>query len=137
MAERSAWAEIDLRAIAANTRTLATIAAPAALCAVVKADGYGHGAVATARAALDAGATWLAVALTAEGAQLRDAGIEAPILVLSEPPAEEHRDVVRFGLTPTVYTEAGIESLARATSRPLAVHHKVDTGMHRVGVRAG
>lgn len=133
MAERSAWAEIDLGAITTNARTLAALAAPAALCAVVKANGYGHGATAAARAALDGGATWLAVALTAEGAELRDAGITAPILLLSEPPPDEHADVVRFDLTPTVYTETGIESLARTASRPLPVHLKIDTGMHRVG----
>ena len=133
MTERSAWAEVDLGAITANARTLASMSAPAALCAVVKANGYGHGATAAARAALDGGATWLAVALTAEGAELRDAGIDAPILLLSEPPADEHADVVRFDLTPTVYTAAGIESLAHAARRPLAVHLKIDTGMHRVG----
>jgi len=133
-AERSAWAEIDLGAIAANTATLAALATPAALCAVVKANGYGHGAPEVASAALDAGAAWLAVALTAEGIELRDAGITAPILVLSEPPPAEHGDVVAAGLTPTVYTEAGIESLARAARGTLAVHLKVDTGMHRVGV---
>jgi alanine racemase len=133
VSERAAWAEVDLAAITANARTLRERAAPAALCAVVKANGYGHGAAAVARAALDGGATWLAVALTAEGAELRDAGISAPILLLSEPPPDEHADVVRFDLTPTVYTEAGIESLARAARKPLPVHLKVDTGMHRVG----
>jgi alanine racemase len=132
----AAWAEVDLAAVTANARTLRAIAAPAALCAVVKANGYGHGAMAAARAALRGGATWLAVALTAEGAELRDAGITEPILLLSEPPPDEHRDVVVFGLTPTVYTKAGIASLARAAAagrHPLRVHLKVDTGMHRVG----
>lgn len=133
MTERSAWAEIDLALIEANARALRSIAAPAELCAVVKANGYGHGASPVARAALSGGASWLAVALTAEGAELRDAGITAPILVLSEPPPDEHADIVRFDLTPTVYTESGIESLARASARPIDVHLKIDTGMHRVG----
>ena len=137
MIDRSAWAEVDLGAIASNASVLAELASPALLCAVVKADGYGHGAVTVARTALDAGATWLAVALTSEGAQLRDAGISAPILLLSEPPVDEHRDVVHFGLTPTVYTEEGIDSLARAATRPLKVHLKIDTDMHRVGVAPG
>jgi alanine racemase len=137
VSERSAWAEVDLGAIADNARTLADLAAPAALCAVVKANGYGHGATPVARAAIEGGATWLAVALTAEGAELRDAGFSVPILLLSEPPADEHDDVVRFDLTPTVYTEAGIASLAAAARRPLAVHLKVDTGMHRVGCAPG
>lgn len=133
MSERAAWAEVDLGAMTANARTLLGIAEPAALCAVVKANGYGHGATAVARAALEGGATWLAVALTAEGAELRDAGITAPILVLSEPPADEHADIVAFDLTPTVYTEVGIESLSRTATRALTVHLKIDTGMHRVG----
>jgi len=137
MADRSAWAEVDLGAITANARALRELAAPSELCAVVKANGYGHGATAVARAALQGGATWLAVALTAEGAELRDAGITAPILLLSEPPADEHADVARFELTPTVYTEAGIESLSRTAKRPLTVHLKVDTGMHRVGAAPG
>ena len=137
MTERSAWAEVDLGAVASNAGLLAGVASPALLCAVVKANGYGHGATAVARASLDGGATWLAVALTAEGAELRDGGITAPILLLSEPPPEEHADVVRFDLTPTVYTEAGIESLGAKAQRPLTVHLKVDTGMHRVGAQPG
>jgi alanine racemase len=83
---RPVWAEVDLDAVRTNVRALADAAAPAALMAVVKADGYGHGAVPVARAALDAGASWLGVALVEEGAELRGAGIDAPVLVLSEPP---------------------------------------------------
>jgi alanine racemase len=134
---RPVWAEIDLDAVRANVRTLAGIARPAALMAVVKADGYGHGAVPVARAALDAGAAWLGVALVEEGAELRAAGIDAPVLVLSEPPAAAAPAVVALGLTPVVYTAAGIEALAKAVADsgadPLAVHLKVDTGMNRVG----
>ncbi|HEV3452557.1 MAG TPA: alanine racemase [Acidimicrobiia bacterium] len=135
---RPTWGEVDLDAIRANARQLAALAAPAALLAVVKADGYGHGAVPTARAALDAGATWLGVALVEEGAALRAAGLEAPILVLSEPPPGAAAAVVRAGLTPVVYTEPAVEALAKAVAEaapdsPLPVHLKVDTGMHRVG----
>jgi alanine racemase len=135
---RPAWAEVDLGAVAANVRVLAERAAPAQLCAVVKADGYGHGAIAVARAALDAGATWLAVAIPAEGVQLREAGIDAPILVLAEP--SEWLDVVRLDLTPTVYSERGIAELAaqaRRSGTRVGVHLKVDTGMHRIGVPPG
>jgi alanine racemase len=135
--DRPAWAEVDLGAIGANTATLAAIAAPAALCAVVKANGYGHGAVPVAQAALAHGASWLAVALTAEAVELREAGIGAPILVLSEPPESDHATVARYGLTPTVYSERAIESLAAAASDRLRVHLKVDTGMHRVGAAPG
>lgn len=135
---RPAWAEIDLDAIAANAATLAARAAPAALCAVVKADGYGHGAVPVAQAALRGGATWLGVALVEEGVELRDAGIDGPILVLSEPTAGAMAEVVAQDLTPTIYTAAGLEAAATelgrsGRSQPLVVHVKVDTGMHRVG----
>ncbi len=131
-------AEVDLDAVAANVGLLADLVAPAALCAVVKADGYGHGAVPVARAALAAGATWLAVAMAAEGAELRAAGIDGPILVLSEPLAEEVDLVVSSRLTPTVYSKAVIDALASGMARAgvatvLPVHLKVDTGMHRVG----
>jgi len=135
---RPTWGEVDLGAVRANTRRLAALADPAALLAVVKADGYGHGAVPVARAALDAGASWLGVALVEEGTALRAAGLDAPVLVLSEPPAAAAGHVVDTRLTPVVYTEPGIEALAkvvadRAADDPLPVHLKVDTGMHRVG----
>jgi alanine racemase len=135
---RPVWAEVDLDAVIANVRALRDLAAPAALCAVVKADGYGHGAVPVARAAVAAGAESLAVALVEEGVHLRDAGIEAPIYVLSEPVADAADTVVAEGLTPVVYTGPGIDALAKASAahggrKPLPVHLKVDTGMHRVG----
>ncbi len=135
---RPVWAEIDLAAVRANVRTLREIVAPAVVCAVVKADGYGHGAVPVARAALDAGAGCLAVALVEEGIELRDAGIDAPILVLSEPVPDAAASVVAYRLTPVVYTVAGIDALAKAAAAgagdmPFGVHLKVDTGMHRVG----
>jgi alanine racemase len=145
---RHASVRIDLDAVAANVAELAAFARPAALCTVVKADGYGHGAVGVARAALSAGSEWLAVALVEEGVELRDAGIDAPILLLSEPPADAMGDALAAALTPTVYTAPGIESAgaaSRAAGRAPAVaagpagawsvHLKVDTGMHRVGAR--
>src|SRR3954463_11680440 len=135
---RPTWVEIDLGAIGHNVGALGALVAPAALMAVVKADAYGHGAVPVARAALDAGAAALGVALVAEGVELSDAGIDAPVLVLSEPRAEAAPEVVARWLTPVVYTEAGIDALAKAVAdqgtEPLDVHLKVDTGMHRVGV---
>ena len=136
---RPVWAEVDLGAVRANVRALRTLVAPAALCAVVKADAYGHGAVPVSRAVLEAGADCLAVALVEEGVQLREAGIDAPIIVLSEPVPAAAETVVAHRLTPVVYTATGIDALAKAvtTSRdarePLAVHLKIDTGMHRVG----
>lgn len=136
LARRPAWVEIDHDAIAVNVALLAERVRPAALCAVVKADAYGHGAVQVARTALDAGASWLAVAMAGEGAVLRAAGIDAPVLVLSEPAPTEWDDVVTLGLAPTVHradTIAGLGEVAAGYATVLPVHLKVDTGMHRIG----
>ncbi len=133
---RPAWAEVDLAAIRHNTAALVSTAAPATVCAVVKADGYGHGAVPVARAALEAGATWLAVAVVEEGEALRRAGIRAPILLLAEPPPEAMAEALAQRLTPTLYTAEGVEAATKAVVHgrsPTPVHLKVDTGMHRVG----
>jgi alanine racemase len=134
---RPTWAEVDRSAIGHNVSQLAALAAPAGLCAVVKADGYGHGAVEVSRAALGAGATWLAVALVEEGVALRDAGIEAPILLLSEPPADAVPAAIAADLRPTVYSRRSVAELAAAAqpagASTVGVHLKVDTGMHRVG----
>jgi len=103
----------------------------------VKADAYGHGAVPVARAAVEAGAAFLGVAFVEEGIELRDAGIDAPIMLLSEPPPTAAAAVIAQRLTPLVYTANGIDALAKAVvdagAPPHAVHLKVDTGMHRVG----
>jgi alanine racemase len=138
MARRPVWAEVDLGAVRHNTEVLVATAAPAAVCAVVKAAGYGHGAGPVAQAALEGGARWLAVATVEEGAQLRQAGVEAPVLLLSEPGAGVMGDVISRRLTPTLYTPEGVEAAAKAVAvygghDPLAVHVKMDTGMHRVG----
>lgn len=133
---RRAWAEVDLDAIRHNAGLLAALAAPAALCVVVKADAYGHGMVPVAQAAIEAGATWLAVAVVEEGADLRAAGVTAPVLLLSEPPPEAMAAALSARLTPTLYTRAGVEAAAAAAAAGrsrVGVHLKVDTGMHRVG----
>ena len=132
-----AWAEVSLGAIAANIEALRAIVAPAEVCAVVKADGYGHGAAPVARAAVEAGAAWLAVAQVPEATELRDAGIGAPILLLSEPRASEVDEALAAQMHVTAYTLEMVERLgataAAAGGRPLPIHVKVDTGMHRVG----
>ena len=136
MSVRFTWAEVDAGAITHNARQLKALAGGAELLAVVKAFGYGHGAVAAAEAALAGGATWLGVALVEEGEGLRRDGVTAPILVLSEPRPSAMPAVVAADLRPTVYTEEGVDAAAKAASglhRPLPVHVKVDTGMHRVG----
>jgi len=129
---RPTYAEIDLAAIAHNVAAFRELIAPSSVCAVVKADAYGHGDVPVAGSALEAGAEYLAVALVEEGIRLREAGIEAPILVLSEPPLAAATDIADWELTPTVYSMDFIRSL-EATGRRHDVHLKVDTGMHRVG----
>lgn len=134
---RPAWATVDLGAVRHNVAALLEAVAPAAVCAVVKADGYGHGAVPVATAALQAGARWLGVAVVDEGVALRDAGIDAPVLLLAEPPPEACDIAVAAHLTPVLYSDRGIEAAERAASMQgrdrVAVHLKVDTGMHRVG----
>jgi len=143
---RHASVRIDLDAVTANVVRLAGFAQPALLCAVVKADGYGHGAVEIATAAVEAGAPWLAVALVEEGVELREAGIDVPVLVLSQPPPDAMADARAADLTPTLYTPEGVAAAARAATEaaaevaspgtpPWAVHLKVDTGMHRVGAQ--
>ncbi|HEX5365222.1 MAG TPA: alanine racemase, partial [Acidimicrobiales bacterium] len=133
-----AWADVDLDAVRHNVRALRAAVAPAVLCAVVKADGYGHGAVPVGRAALEAGAEWLAVAQVDEAVALRAAGVDAPVLLLSEPRLDEVDAAVATGARLTVYTPAMVAAIAkavRAVRGPAArLHLKVDTGMHRVGV---
>lgn len=130
---RPTYAVIDLAAVRHNVTAIGAIIAPAEYCAVVKADGYGHGDAPVAMAALEAGATRLAVALVEEGIRLREAGIDAPVLVLSEPDIEDAVEIAHWDLTPTVYTADFARALKRAGFSS-GVHVKVDTGMHRVGV---
>lgn len=133
--------EIDLAAVRSNARAIARTVAPAHLLAVVKARAYGHGAPQVARAALEGGASWLGVATVEEALEIQRkvAPIIPRVMVLSEPqkPEAAHA-IVRRGLVPVVYSVAAIEMLAKAVAnsggiRPLPVHLKVDTGMHRVG----
>jgi alanine racemase len=130
---------IDLAAIAANARFLRRCIPEATrLAAVVKADGYGHGAVAAARTALAYGASSLCVATVREGAALREAGIRAPILVLGPIAPAEIPTLVARALTPAVMDVETCTALAACViqtgAAPFPVHVKVDTGMHRFGV---
>ena len=136
---RPSWAEIDVDAVRSNVALLCRLVAPSRLCAVVKADGYGHGSVEVARAALAGGAAMLAVALVEEAITLREAGIMAPVLLLAEAPPDALGALCASGATPTVYSEPGIAlaaGVAAYLGHPVAVHLKVDTGMHRVGADA-
>ena len=133
---RPAWAEIDVEAITHNARVLSQLVRPAQLCAVVKANGYGHGAAAVARAALAGGAIGLAVALVDEGVELRRRGVRGPLLLLSECGADAVDAAMANNLTPTLYTAEGVELFSQAARRlgqRKSVHVKLDTGMHRVG----
>ena len=136
MTGRWAWAEINLSALAHNMRVLATESAPSEVWAVVKANAYGHGALQCATTAIESGASGLCVALADEAIALRQAGVSAPILVMSEQPADQHEDMIKYGLIATLYNRATIEYYANVAARlgvVGAVHIKVDTGMHRVG----
>ena len=125
------WVDIDLDAVAANTEALVRRAGSAEVCAVVKANGYGHGAGAVADAALAAGATRLGVAQVAEGVALREMGFSEPVIVLSEPAPGEFDAAAAAALEPTLYSPAGVMAAARVGG--MNVHLKVDTGMRRVG----
>jgi alanine racemase len=133
---RPTWAEVDVSAITHNARLLSRLVRPSGLCAVVKAHGYGHSGPAVAKAALAGGAVGLAVALVDEGVELRQHGVHAPILLLSECGAEAAETALAYGMTPTLYTADGIEQFAQAArvlGQRTSIQIKVDTGMHRVG----
>jgi len=134
---RPTIAEVDLDAILSNLGVLRrTVGNGVAIWGVVKADAYGHGAVAVGRAlepAIDA----LAVSLVEEGLELRAAGIRTPIVVLSAFYNHHQDEVIHEGLTPVIYDISDLERFAAAAARlgrRLAVHLKVDTGMSRLGV---
>ena len=139
MGARAAWIDIDLDAVRHNVGYLCSLVGDAKVMAVVKANGYGHGAVQVAEAALEAGAHGLCVALVQEGIELRRAGIESPILVLSEQPLDQVGDIVAHGLIATAYSVLFIDALEHeARLRNVVgqeVHLKIDTGMNRVGCK--
>lgn len=134
---RPTTVHVDLDAIGHNVRRIRAVVGPStSVCAVVKADGYGHGAVPVARAAVDAGAAWVAVALVEEGVELRRAGLAGPILLLTEPPPAAIGMLVDHDLIPMVYsprTVALLDAHADEVGRDVTVHLKADTGMGRVG----
>jgi len=132
------WAEIDLDAVAANTRELRRVTRPEArLLVAVKANAYGHGLVEVARQALAVGADTLGVARMLEALALRDAGVDAPILVFGYTPPSDVEALLRHDLIQTVYAlgtaRAYSERIGKSGGR-LKVHLKVDTGMGRLGI---
>ena len=132
-----AVARVNLAAIERNVAAMRSrLAAGVGLCAVVKADGYGHGAAPVARAALAGGANRLAVATAAEAVALRAAGVMAPVLVMGALSGDELADVLEAGAEVTAWTPEFIAALERAAPRqPVGVHVKLDSGMGRLGTR--
>jgi len=139
LARRPTWAEIDLNNLAANFKRIKQSVSPTArVMAVVKANGYGHGAVECARRLASEGADWFGVALPEEGIELRDSGITQPILCLAGYWPGQAAACIRHRLTPVVYRLDMIEALNQAAANAglvADVHVKVDTGMGRLGVR--
>lgn len=131
-------AEINLKAIAHNIKELRRITHPnARLMAVVKANGYGHGAIEVAQCALQNGAAALGVARIEEGIQVRKAGVNEPILIFGYTHPELTADLLEYDLTQTVYTFASAQALSRAADplqKTIKIHLKVDTGMGRLGL---
>ena len=139
ISRRPTWAEINLDNLAANFNKIKQRVTPAArVMAVVKANAYGHGAVACARRLASEGAEWFGVALPEEGIELRTSGITQPILCLAGYWPGQAALCIQHRLTPVVYRVDMIESLHKAASDAgvvVDVHLKIDTGMGRLGVR--
>ena len=136
---RAAWAQVDLKALRNNYQEIKKQLKPKVkLCAVVKADAYGHGAVPVARIAVSAGADYLAVATLSEGIELRQAGFTTPILLLGLVTPAEAAQVAAYDITQVVCSLALAKALAEAgaaQNKTVKIHLKVDTGMGRIGVR--
>jgi alanine racemase len=135
---RPTWVEVDINALASNVRALKQIVGDnVALMAVVKADGYGHGAVVASQTALLNGANYLAVANLQEALELREAAINAPILIMGYTPTYAIREAIRENITVTAYDldlARAYDRAARDITSRLRVHVKIDTGMGREGV---
>ncbi|HZU23673.1 MAG TPA: alanine racemase [Terriglobales bacterium] len=135
---RPTWVDVSLPALVRNFELIRRHVGPGVMvCAVVKADAYGHGAAECARALQQAGATWFGVTSTDEGVRLREAGIEGGILLMTGFWRGEQEAVLRHRLTPAVWQQESLELLegvAGKLSAQAKVHVKVDTGMSRLGV---
>jgi alanine racemase len=135
----TAEAIVDLAAIRHNTAGLKDHVSPAGVMGVVKSDGYGHGMIPAANAALAGGASWLGVISVAEALALRAAGITAPVLVLLDNPEAPHADAIAQGVdlsVTTARTLSRVVAAASAAGRAARVHLKVDTGLSRGGAAA-
>jgi alanine racemase len=131
-------AAVDLDAVRHNVAVLVAAAPGAATMAVVKADGYGHGAVPVARAALEAGAGWLGVCTLDEALELRAAGLDAPVLSWLHLPDDDFAPAVAAGIDLSVASPAHLSAVlvgARRAGRPARLHLKIDTGLSRNGAQ--
>ncbi|WP_027407250.1 alanine racemase [Anaerovibrio sp. RM50] len=139
MAIRDVWAEVNLGALESNIKNIKScIKNNAKWCAVVKADGYGHGALAVARKCVEMGASYLAVAAISEAIVLRKGGFTTPILILGPTPIEAAGTIVDYDITQAVFTLEEAQALsheAKMRHKVAKVHLKVDTGMHRIGIK--
>jgi alanine racemase len=140
LTQRPTWAEIDLDALAGNLRVIrAQVGPQVSVMAAVKADAYGHGAVACARRLQSESVDWFGVAMPEEGLELREAGISKPILCLGGFWPDQETACLHQRLTPVVYRLDMIEAVDRAARDAgviADVHVKIDTGMGRLGVRS-
>lgn len=136
---RAAWAEVDLDALAHNMREVRRLADKNALVtAVIKADGYGHGAKKIAQTLLDNGADRFAIAVLDEGIELREAGFKVPVLILGFTDKERADEIIRYDMEQTVYSWDLSEELSKEAvkqGKTAKIHVKIDTGMGRIGLK--
>lgn len=134
---RPTWAEISLPALRRNFERVRRLAGTRRVMAVIKADAYGHGAVAVARCLAACGVDWLGVATVEEAVELRQAGIDQPILLLGGLYMSDPADLVEYKLTPSISSTARLDTYAacaRSFNQPIPFHLKVDTGLGRLGL---
>lgn len=139
MATRDVWAEVDLGALESNIKNIKScIKNNAKWCAVVKADAYGHGALAVARKCVEMGASYLAVAAISEAIILRKGGFTTPILILGPVPLEAAGTIVDYDITQAVFSMEQAVAISRQAvlrNKVAKIHLKIDTGMHRIGIK--
>lgn len=137
---KRAWAEVNLDHIAHNMREIRRVTSGnAKIMAIVKADAYGHGFLEVSKTLLENGADYLAVALLDEARQLRNCGIDVPIVILGHTPEPRVEELIRFDITQTVFSYTLAEVISRAAvaqNKRAKIHIKVDTGMTRLGFSA-
>ena len=134
--QRPTWAEINLDALSSNVLVIQKIASPARILAVVKSDGYGHGAVTVARKLQQDGVAYFGTATVTEAIELRNAGITIPVLVLSGLTPEQLPLLLQYDLIPAIYNMRFLKALdeyTRSQNKEVLVHVKVDTGVGRLG----